>query len=189
MSENPRTSLPLLNEALDNLRKLGLGAAVWDRPVSPKEVQYFLDRWPFVQLLSTNELPVLPQVEQRTAPTGWVILNYGDAMASSPGRHLFGHHEDDQGGGEGEPPRHGTIWRQTFETAEHMVALAQQLGWQGVHVVDGHPMMEWAVWMAALDRDLVVTGFEPEPEDYDRRARVKRSALVDLKYLQPTFAK
>lgn len=181
MNEKSRSSLPLLDEALDTLRKLGLGTAVWDRPVSPQEIAYFLDRWPFVQLLSSNELPVREQVEQITAPTGWVILNYGDAMASSPGRHLFGDAEQD-------PPR-GTIWRQTFETAAHMVALAQQLGWQGIHVVDGHPMMKWAVWNAALDRDLNVTGFEPETDDYDRRARIKRAALEDLKYLQPKMGK
>ncbi len=195
MNEN-RPSLSLLQDALENMRQIGLGTAIWDRPVSPQEIEYFLDRWPFLQIVSANQHPMFDQVEQLFAPSGWVVLSYGDAMTSSPGRHLFGplpaQTDDQDGEGDGDTklqPLHGTVWRQAIDTAEFMAATAHQLGWTGIHVVDGHPMMEWAVWNAAVDLRLEVTGFEPSIEDYDRRARVKRPGIADLKFMQPGFTK
>jgi len=189
MSYEERPSVPLLAEAIESMKKMGLGLPIWDRPVSSAEIQYFLDRWPFLQILSTNELPVREEVEQLKAPSGWTVLNYGDAFASSPGQFLFGtgkfrraNDEEDDGDGDASlNPGKGTVWRQAFDTATYMAGLAKQLGWTGIHVVDGHAMMKWAIWMGAVDGGLEISGFEPSERDVERRERVKRSAIEELK--------
>jgi hypothetical protein len=175
------------------MRQLGLAVPVWERPVTPFEVQYFLDRWPFLQIISTNELPILEEAQVLTAPNSWVVLSYGDAMASSPGQFLFGaaspqanDKADSAGDGDaiGVPALAGTVWRQAYETCLFMAKMARELGWEGVYIVDGHPMMKWAIWMAALDHGLAIDGFTPSEQDKERRERVKRSIAEDLKRLQ-----
>ena len=192
-SSSERSSLASLEDALENMRQLGLAVPVWERPVTPFEVQYFLDRWPFLQVISTNELPILEEAQVLTAPNSWVVLSYGDAMASSPGQFLFGaaspqagHRVDQDGEGDvtSVPALTGTVWRQAYETCLFMAKMARDLGWEGVYIVDGHPMMKWAIWMAALDHSLTIDGFSPSEQDKERRERVKRSIAEDLKRLQ-----
>lgn len=192
-SPSERASLASLDDALENMRQLGLAVPVWERPVTPFEVQYFLDRWPFLQVISTNELPILEEAQVLTAPNSWVVLSYGDAMASSPGQFLFGAASPQvdaqaESAGDGDmtrvPALAGTVWRQAYETCLFMAKMARELGWEGVYIVDGHPMMKWAIWMAALDHGLTIDGFSPSEQDKERRERVKRSIAEDLKRLQ-----
>lgn len=179
----------LVDDVADQLGKLGLAVPVWDRPVTPEEIHYFLDRWPFLQILSGNEVDAFDEVERVTARrSGWTILNYGDAITTSPGAFLFGGgdftiHLDGDGGEGGDivNPGKGTVWRQAYLTTQEMVSLAQSLGWQSVHVVDGHPLMKWAAWMHTMDNDMGITGFEPSEKDQKRRERVRRSEIEDEK--------
>lgn len=193
-SDKQKINHPTPDEIFDNLNQLGLSVPIWDRDVTPAEIQYFLDRWPFLQILSINSVDSLEDVELVTAKkSNWTILNYGDAMASSPGEFLFGggdftikalnpDDDDDDRGGDGLPnPDKGTVFRQAYATAEEMVSLAKTLGWEGIHVVDGNPLMKWAVWMHSLDGELHLTGFEPSRCDQERRERVKRSELDEAK--------
>lgn len=199
----PSESYSLPPEVLEGLKKIGLTVPVWDRALTHEDIQYFLDRWLFVQIVSSNLLDPYPEVKRVRAKTCWTILNYGDAMSTSPGAFLWGggdfrigskrkkssdqDGEDDNGGGDLVNPDKGTVWRQAFETAAEMVALAQALGWKGVHVVDGHALMKWAVWMHATDAQLHVSGFEPSQRDVERRERIKRSEIEDIKRFQVRF--
>ena len=60
------------------------------RDISPEEIQYLLDLCPFLQIVDTvlhyvgDDQP--PEVQFIKARTGWTILDYGDAMSSSPGK-------------------------------------------------------------------------------------------------------
>ncbi len=188
--EKNKNNLP--EEITDNLKRLGLAVPVWEREVTAAEIQYFIDRWPFLQILSMNALDSLEEVELlRAKKSNWTILNYGDALASSPGEFLFGggdfrislsDDEDDGDSGDGiVNPDKGTIWRQAYVTAEEMVTLAKELGWAGIHIVDGNPLMKWAAWMHAMDDKMELTGFKPSKRDQERRERVKRSELDDIK--------
>ncbi len=172
-----------LREQLD---KLGLTDLVdWSTAIKPSDILYLLDHCPFLQIVSAQARPT-HEVKIIKAPSGWDVLDYGDAMTSSPGKLLFSDLEDfkrilkeeDENSGKGRTGR-GTIYQQTFDTAAFMVAQAIAMGWHGIHIVDGHPKMQWAAWMAALDNQLSVSGFEPSKEDLAKRERVKRPESDD----------
>ena len=168
-----------LNQTLE---QFGLAVPIWDRPVTREEIQYFLDRWPYLQIMSVQTVQPLPEAECiLSKQSNWTIINYGDAMCSSPGEFLFASGDDDRDGGGGANPGKGTIWRQAYLTVSDMVILAKSMGWEKIHVVDGHPLMKWAVWMHTLDEAMSVSGFNPSDQDRARRERVKRSQLDDEK--------
>lgn len=152
------------------------------RDISPEEIQYLLDCCPFLQIVDTvlhyiDEEP--PEVQFIEAQSGWKIFDYGDAMSSSPGELILGmaayrrtlsNEEDgDEGGGK------GTIWNQAFVTAAQMVEIAQQHGWKGIQIIDGHRVMRRSAWIAALNAGLPVVGFEPTAEDEKVRKRIDMS--------------
>jgi hypothetical protein len=180
--ENP----PLPQAVIEGLQKLGLQPSVWERPLTPEELQYLIDHCPFLQMVSTNIIDPLEEPAFFTAKSGWVVHYYGDAMSSSPGHCLFargfseGDDDDDGAGGAGL----GTIWKQAFDTAAEMVAYAKAHGWRGVHVIDGHPLMQWAAWMKASDEGLAVEGYTPSEQALHKRQRVKRSEVEDYKLRQ-----
>lgn len=91
MSEQEEINYQVPDDIAENLSKLGLSVPVWERALTSTEIQYFVDRWPFLQILSTNTLDSYHEVQLLIArKSNWTILNYGDAMASSPGAFLFG---------------------------------------------------------------------------------------------------
>src|SRR3990167_2918354 len=199
IESRPPESYHLPPDLAEGLKKVGLTVPVWDREITDEEIQYFLDRWQFVQILSNNVLDPFSAVKRVKAKTDWTILNYGDAMATSPGAFLFGGGDyrigvkrkkkkgDDDGDGDGGDlvnPDKGTIWRQAFETAAEMVELARRMGWEGIHIVDGHAIMKWAIWMHVADAQLTISGYEPSERDAERRERVKRSEVEDIKRFQ-----
>lgn len=197
MSEEQNTpqSFDIPEEISYTLKKFGIAVPIWDREITKAEIQYFLDRWLFLQILSSNKVDQFDDVKRERAKSNWTILNYGDAMAASPGEFLFGggdftikpikdeqdDDDGDAGGGDIVNPGKGTIWRQAYDTVADMLALASRLGWDGVHVVDGHPLMKFAAWMHALDNGLMCTGFEPSERDQERRERIRRSEIEDAK--------
>lgn len=168
-----------------SLKKLNIDDINWGRyEITPEELLYLLDHAPYLQMVSTGTgSPTLPEPELITARSGWTIHHYGDAMSSSPGALLFSGgyfpiHDDEDGRGASGDGR-GTIRKQAFDTAADMIALAKRMGWSGVHVVDGHPSMEWAAWMAAQDQGMSLAGYTPSEKDMKKRERVKRSEMED----------
>lgn len=155
--------------------------AVWQRHVTPQELLALLDRCPFLQIVAAGGVPHLETPEFIQAKSGWVIHHYGDAMSSSPGVLMLGsrHDDDDEGGG------HGTLQRQSFDTAQEMIALAKKLGWPAVKTIDGHPWMVWAAWMKAEDESIPLENYEPTKRDQEKRERVKRSDTEDQLVIRP----
>ncbi len=178
-------------------REEGLPAFGFDlnEPARKKDLDYLREyRYPFLQMISSEpEFPdeITPEFYQ--APSGWVIHDYGAALSSSPGKNLFGpgypaHLDEKEDGDEGEGglgeidlTGKGTIVKQIFDTAQAMMALAQQKNWPGVDIIAGTELMKWAAWMAAEDRGIKLDGFEPTEKDKQRRERIKRS-LSEEKY-------
>ena len=189
MADDAKDSIS--GEIATTLDKLNLDTDLL-RPITTEDLLYLLDRCPFLQIVSSGSASTLPEVELVTAKTNWVIHYYGDAMSSSPGKLLFqggdfhillqDDDDDDDGGDGGGPinPGKGTIWKQAFDTAQEMMALAQKFGWAGVKIIDGHPFMQWAAWMYAQDEQMNLEGYQPDKEAHNNRRRIKRSEIEDL---------
>ncbi|WP_423063397.1 hypothetical protein [Candidiatus Paracoxiella cheracis] len=183
---------PLSDDIQEALKKLNLEDVDFLRPLTPDDVLYVLSRCPFLQMVSLGDSEPLPDVELITAKSNWIIHHYGDAMSSSPGKYLFQGGDfrlklkdnDDDDGGDGDGgivnPGKGTIWKQAFDTAQEMMALAQKLGWTRVKIVDGHPIMQWAAWMYAQDEKMHLEGYEPDQEAHDKRRRFKRTDVEEM---------
>lgn len=181
MSEEEKKDLPAEIQA--RLEKLNIGDVDWARGLSPEEILYLLNRCPFLQIVSTGNAEPLPEPKFITAKSGWTIHHYGDAMSSSPGELLFKSSdfrklfetEDETIANPGK----GTLVKQAYDTAAEMVKLAQEFHWQGIKIVDGHPLMMWAAWMQATDDAFSLEGYDPEEKDIEKRERVKRSDVED----------
>lgn len=158
----------------------------WSRPVKHEDVFYLVNRYPFLQMISSNpSFEGEMQVKLHTAKSGWVIHDYGDAMSSSPGELLFGNYsvekkEEDEGGeGSGTTDLSagkGTVYNQAVMTAQEMIELAIQKGWPGVEIIDGTELMKWGAWMAAEDNKFSLGGYEPTAADKRKRERLRRTS-------------
>src|SRR3990167_5757048 len=174
------------------LQRLGLENIDWNRPITPEDIQYLLNHWPYLQIVSTGNFQTLPELRIITAKSGWDIHYYGDAMSSSPGKFLIAGgdyrillSDNEQEGGLVNPGK-GTIWKQAYDTAAEMIALAQhteldgqRLHWSGAKIVAGHPIMQFGAWMTAMDDEFSLAGYHPSPAHYAKRERVKRSTEED----------
>lgn len=140
------------------------------RDISPEEIQYLLNLCPFLQIVDTvlhyigDDLP--PDVQFIKARSGWTILDYGDAMSTSPGKKILGLTDEEDEAGKG---GRGTIWYQAWVTAMEMIEIAKMRGWAGIQVIDGHRLMKRAAWVKASNEGLPVVGFEPSENDVNVR--------------------
>ena len=167
------------------LRRLGFGE-IDVTNVNPSDILYLAERWQFLQVVeSGGNKPALETPELITAKSGWTIINYGDAMATSPGKFLFGggyfrifgDDDDDEGGGIVNPKK-GTIFKQAFDSAAEMIQLAKEFGWDGVQIVDGHPNMQRAAWVEACRIGVRLDGYKADIEAEKTRRRIV-SATID----------
>ncbi|MDF1654186.1 MAG: hypothetical protein P1U34_03650 [Coxiellaceae bacterium] len=153
---------------------------LWD--IKPLDILYLFDKFPFLQIVDTR-VEVDPPAEPAfiTVPSsGWTVYDYGNAMSASPGLLLWGGGdftipEEGEKGGDIVNPGKGTIVNQAYETAVEMIRIADERGWEGLLIVDGHPLMQWAAWVEAYDRGFVIEGFEPNETDFAKRRRIRRS--------------
>ncbi len=95
-------------------------------------------------------------------------------MSSSPGPLILGggyfrvrfDDDDDEGGSGGVNPGCGTLINQVFLTATDMVDMALEEGWKSMHVVDCHRLMGRALWIRGEQKNMIITGFEPDENDH-----------------------
>ncbi len=178
------------------LRELGIEEVDWKRHVSAGDVLYLLDQCPFLQIMDTalQLSPQLPELKLMTAKSGWKIHDYGNAISSSPGELLYGRpgkvrkrgalQDEDQEGGSGT----GTLVNQAVITAWEMVELAKERGWEGIQLIDGHPLMAWAAWMRAADSEMTLEGYTPTAQDFSKRRRIKQSATETFAARGPSLS-
>src|SRR3990167_1220609 len=58
--------------------------------VRDSDILYLFEQWQFLQVVeSGGEVPALEKPQILTAKSGWSVVNYGDAMATSPGKWIF----------------------------------------------------------------------------------------------------
>lgn len=93
----------------------------------------------------------------------------------------------DEGGGTGKnKPGHGTIIKQAYDTALEMVQIAQGKNWPGVQIIAGTPVMQWATWLAAKEKNMEVRGYSADKIAEDKRQRLKTlPELLKAKFKSP----
>lgn len=179
----------------------GVESAI-SRPVSHAEVVYLQNKFAFVQIINSSatfqsEKVMLHFIASRS---GWKIFDYGDAICSSPGQFMYGGEDhisflkqfllssavppekpedkDTSSGGSGEGGAvisgSGTIVMQTVTTVEDIIDLVLKKNWQGITLINGTPLMKWAMWVLAAEKEIALKGFQPTREDEDRAKRRRR---------------
>ena len=185
-------------------RKAGIYKKIdWSRPISKTDIQYILDRWPFLEIKNHDAFEnekddEETNVEFFTAMSGWLIHDYGHTIASSPGIFLFGggyyyvDWGDDDDGSDAGPlvdsgivnPKKGTIINQMFLTGVDMVNLAIHRKWKGIKIIDGHSRMKWAAWFQANTHRLKVSGYEPSEKEIKKAKRLQKTREEVDQYLK-----
>lgn len=156
--------------------------------VRDSDVLYLAKQWQFLQLVElSGERPHLEKPELIEAKSGWTIINYGDAMSTSPGKYIFrgGYYqwtdnpeEEDDGGIVN--PNHGTIIKQAFDSAIEMIQLAKEWGWAGVAIVDGHPDMQRAAWTEGCRIGVRVDGYTADMDAEKQRRRIVSQTIEEM---------
>ncbi|MDP1573305.1 MAG: hypothetical protein Q8L78_00025 [Coxiellaceae bacterium] len=171
------------------LARMGL-ATVDVTQVRDSDILYLAEQWQFLQVVeSGGHVPPLPEPQIITAKSGWNIINFGDAMATSPGKWIFRggyfqwtENKDDEGDGSGGivNPGKGTIHKQAFDSACEIIQLAKEFGWRGVQVVDGHPNMQRAAWVEACRIGVRMDGFVPDAVAEKQRRRIVSATVEEM---------
>lgn len=156
-------------EALQAEIKKAIGEAA-TRPANPLEFYHLLSRYPYLEVgnIGAGIPPVDVVPKLHTLDNGWVIHDYGYRLRcgkpallaekrwSTP---VQGEAGDDEEGGD------GTVTMQFVEAAAAMVALAIELGWEGLEIIMGFYPMRRAAWIASVQSKFPVKGFESTFED------------------------
>ncbi len=162
----------------ETLSRLGL-SDVDITQVRPEDILYLADQWQFLQVVELSgekaayENPRIIQLN-----SGWDLIDYGNAMATSPGKYMFGsgrfrsRNDDDDDGGESGGGGHGTIVKQSFDSACELIQLAQNNNWKGVLIIDGHPNMQRAAWMEAVKIGVRLDGYTADVAAEKTRRRI-----------------
>lgn len=157
--------------------------------VRTSDILYLAENWQFLQVTENSGTRLAFEEPQLiTAKSGWTIINYGDAMATSPGKWIFrggyfqwtDNMEDEDEGGGIINPKHGTIHKQAFDSAAEIIQLAQEFGWAGVQIVDGHPNMQRAAWVEACRIGVRLDGYTPDMAAEKTRRRIVSQTLDEM---------
>lgn len=149
--------------------KLHIDLDQWSRHYSPQDLLYILNHCPFLQIVNSNPTPNDSHPAKIIkADSGWNILDYGNALSTSPGDFLW-----DDGT---RNPGKGTLVNQAFNSVKQMIEIAVQNGWKSIDIVDGTPNMQRNAWICADEFRIRLRGFLPSDEDLKTKERVERSS-------------
>lgn len=169
-----------LNKIIWGNRAEGVPVPPFDltREVTPEELAYMHQKFAYVQIANPFAMGEYSEVQFIRAPSGWLVINYKNAMCSSPGEMLFTDAaykvEDEQTSRLNTGT--GTRINQIIETANLMVRLAvEEQNWPAIHVVNGTSLMCWAIWKAAKDLGREVIGYVPSKEEVEKYERIRKS--------------
>lgn len=147
------------------------------RDLTKEELSYLRQKYSYVQLLNPESKGDFTEIKFMRAASGWLILFYKNAMAASAGENIFTDeayiHENE--GFERVNTGVGTRIKQIIDTSSEMVRIAKEADWPAIHIVNGSHLMSWAVWKAAKDLGMEITGYVPSKSDVERYERIKRN--------------
>ena len=114
--------------------------------------------------------------------SGWVVhfwpktSEYPPAMTVSSADMLGGNKADIS-----KPPlANGTVSTFAFDAAAQMVLIALTKSWQGIQIVNGDSLMQWALWAVAEKNNLPCYGYDPTGGDQAKADRV--AEIIDQHY-------
>ncbi|MBA2653989.1 MAG: hypothetical protein H0U71_02850 [Gammaproteobacteria bacterium] len=179
--------MPKEYDSLDEFAKLIWGKRAeglpvpeldFQREITPQELENIHQKYAFVQILNPEAADDdFADIKIIRSSSGWSILNYKNAMSASPGEMLFyqgDYIQNDAAILERVCSGRGTIILQIMNTGADMVRIAKEENWPAIHIVNGHPFMSWAVWKAAQDLHLPVTGYQPSKYEEAKYQRIQR---------------
>ncbi len=148
-----------------------------DSEIGPQEMENLKLRSAFVQILNPKKVDEFEAAKLVKPQTGWIIIDYRCALSASAGDELPSHGKYTREA-DGSLIRlctgKGTLIKQIVDTATEMVRLVHDRGWDVVHMVDGHPLMMWAIWKACQELQILVSGYVPSLEEEEKYRRIKR---------------
>lgn len=74
----------------------------------------------------------------------------------------------------------GSITNRAFDAAAQVVLLALVREWQGIQIVSGSALMQWAAWAVAQHNNLPCFGYDPSNADQSKAERI--SEVLQAKY-------
>lgn len=143
--------------------------------ITQQELANILQKYAFVQIFNPEALGDNSDIRFIRSRSGWLILNYGNAMSTSPGEMLYYHGTyttDEEGSLQRICSGLGTNTMQIINTAADMVRIAKEEKWPSIHIVGGHPLATWGIWKSAMDLDMAITGYTPDEEDKAKYQRI-----------------
>jgi hypothetical protein len=147
------------------------------REITTEEINFLNLKFAYVQIANPEAMGDYSERTFNRCRSGWVIINYKNAMSSSPGEMLMSddiYQQKEHGQFEQVNTGRGTRIKQIIDTAAEMVRLAkQEEKWPTIHIVSGHPQMCWGIWKAAQDLQMPVTGYSPSKEDEAKYRRIE----------------
>lgn len=115
--------------------------------------------------------------------SGWVVhfwpktSEYPPAMTVSSADMLGGHKTDIST----QPLANGTVSTFAFDAAAQMVLMALAKSWQGIQIVNGDSLMQWALWAVAEKNSLPCYGYEAGGGDQAKADRI--AEIIDQHYI------
>ncbi len=158
-------------------RSEGLPVTGFDlkREITPEELRYMHQKFAYMQILNPEGQGEFSDIRFIRGQSGWMILDYRNAMSTSPGEALFS--DELYSGSRDEYYRinlgTGTRVKQIIDTAAEMVTMAKERNWPSIHIVNGQRLMKWGIWKASMDLDIPLTGFVPTKQDEEKYKRIK----------------
>lgn len=166
--------------------KVDLEEEILRRFIAAEELDHLLRQHAYLVISDPDvEEPGQKPATLIKADSGWMIHDHGDLLRASSGKHAFGERkEDEDDGGEGSSKPEGSIVGQYIATAEQMIHLACLRWPQAAKVIEGYHGMQFAAFVAALERNYYLENFIPNAEQAEAYKR-----LCDAKGVKPRDVK
>jgi hypothetical protein len=148
------------------------------RRITHDDVLNLLQKYAFVQVINPESSGEYEELKFIKVESGWIILDYGPAMSTSPGELLFNdifYTVTEEGDLKRICTGTGTRIKQIVDTGTEIVILAAEKNWPGIRIVDGYDLLNWSIWKSAQVYGMTVSGYTPTKADIAKYEQIKVS--------------
>lgn len=148
-----------------------------NREITAEELAYLQQQRSYAQILNPAAMGEYTEINIIRIKSGWIVLDYGNAMTTSPGELIFTdaqYMRGENGNLERICTGLGTRIKQIIDTAAEMVTIAKEKeGWEQIQIISGEELMSWAIWKAGQDLEVEILGYTPSKEEMKKYERIK----------------
>ena len=137
------------------------------RAITYEEFYYLLGRFPSL-VVRHPDIADFPENQKPItirSRSNWDILDYGDWVATAPGKLLWGAYREGNAENQQIIKGSGTLVQQYVDAAYDVMALVADKGWPAAQVVHGFYGMIRAAWIASESLQFRLEGFSPTVND------------------------